>query len=267
MSAEKLRKVRKQLKTTSLALHRRLIGLSDPLDSLFDPEVGKFVDLQAKSLNTYRGYLVSCIITQNRLGARSPLMCMIFSSAQRLLASRKSLKNAQHHPWKTWQKNFPGVVLSSEKVLLQLCANLCHRWRWGLWCHQKYSTYFMNYWSLIRTINASGDTHLLYKLFTAEKCTFRYATERPREIPGKTPFSQQGATQVPYTVELLCQLDQGNRLLERLLITIPSCLRLMVAARQEAAQQLSNSRVTKFAEIFIQTRRMYVCMYMIISTG
>ena len=60
---------------------------------------------------------------------------------------------------------------------------------------------------------------------------------------------------MPYAAQLLCQLDQGNGLLERLLITTPSCLRPTVAVTQEAAQQLSNSRVATFAEIFIQMRR------------
>eukprot|EP00112_Aurelia_sp_Birch-Aquarium-sp1_P015223 Seg3357.2 transcript_id=Seg3357.2/GoldUCD/mRNA.D3Y31 product="hypothetical protein" protein_id=Seg3357.2/GoldUCD/D3Y31 len=76
---------------------------------------------------------------------------------------------------------------------------------------------------------ASGDTQLLCQLFTGEKCTFRYAIERTQKIPANIPFSLLGATQVPYAALLLCQLDQGNGLLERLLLTAPTCLRPTVA--------------------------------------
>eukprot|EP00112_Aurelia_sp_Birch-Aquarium-sp1_P003795 Seg1429.2 transcript_id=Seg1429.2/GoldUCD/mRNA.D3Y31 product="hypothetical protein" protein_id=Seg1429.2/GoldUCD/D3Y31 len=102
---------------------------------------------------------------------------------------------------------------------------------------------------------ASGDTQLLCQLFTGEKCTFRYATERTREIPANIPFSLLGATQVPYAALLLCQLDQGNGLLERLLLTAPTCLRPTVAVTLEASQQLETACVGTFAEIFIQMRR------------
>ena len=137
MSAEKLRKIRKRPKTTWFTLHKRLIGLPDPLDSLFDAEVGTFVDLQAKSLSTNRGYLMSCIITTTAFisstlctiesfGTTFPINLYSIFIGPPTSGKSQAIRECSTSPIESlaeefsWLKSFPGMVLSSENVHLQL---------------------------------------------------------------------------------------------------------------------------------------------------
>ena len=62
--------------------------------------------------------------------------------------------------------------------------------------------------------NATGDAQTLCELFSGESSSYRYATERTREIPPNVPFSILSSTQVPYAARLLCCMDQGHGLLD-----------------------------------------------------
>ena len=73
--------------------------------------------------------------------------------------------------------------------------------------------------------NATGDVQVLCQRFSGEEASYRYATERTREIASNTPFSILGATQVPFAARLVTLLEQGHGLVDRFLITFPKCLR------------------------------------------
>ena len=265
MSAEKLRKIKKQPKNTWFTLHKRLIGLPDPLETIFDPDVATFVDLKAKSLSTNRGYLASCIITTTAFiastictiesfGATFPINMYSIFMGPPTSGKSQAIKDCNTSPVENLAEefNWGGVIISkcTSSALSKCLSSL----KMGFMMS---SEIFDVFHKLLKSDEdtASGDTQLLCQLFTGEKCTFRYATERTREIPANTPFSLLGATQVPYAAQLICQLDQGNGLLERLLLTAPSCLRPTVAVTQEATEELSNYRVATFTDIFIQMRR------------
>ena len=57
---------------------------------------------------------------------------------------------------------------------------------------------------------ASGDVQLLCKLFSGERATYHYSTEKVPEIPGNTPFSILGSTQIPNAPKLVARMDQGH---------------------------------------------------------
>lgn len=58
MSSKKLQKIKQHPKNACFTLHKRLIGLPDPLDGLFDADVATYIDLKVN-----HEYLASCIIT------------------------------------------------------------------------------------------------------------------------------------------------------------------------------------------------------------
>ena len=73
--------------------------------------------------------------------------------------------------------------------------------------------------------NATGDAQLLCELFSGERVSYRYASEKTRQIGCNVPFSIVGATQVPFAARLIARMDQGHGLLDRFLFIFPTCLR------------------------------------------
>ena len=51
--------------------------------------------------------------------------------------------------------------------------------------------------------NATGDAQLLCELFSGERMSYRYASEKTREIGCNVPFSIVGAIQVPSAARLI----------------------------------------------------------------
>lgn len=102
--------------------------------------------------------------------------------------------------------------------------------------------------------NATGDVQTLCELFSGESSSYRYATERTREIPPNVPFSILGSTQVPYAARLLCRMDQGHGLLDRFTFIFPVCLRPSTAETETARTWLNSAEVSlkQLSDIFIE---------------
>ncbi|KXJ20571.1 hypothetical protein AC249_AIPGENE9420 [Exaiptasia diaphana] len=99
--------------------------------------------------------------------------------------------------------------------------------------------------------NATGDAQLLCELFSGEKVSYRYASEKKtREIGANIPFSIVGATQVPFAARLIARMDQGHGLLDRFLFLYPSCLRPDVQDSESAAAWLQTAPINCFTDIF-----------------
>lgn len=56
--------------------------------------------------------------------------------------------------------------------------------------------------------NTPEDAQLLCELFSGERVSYNYASER--EIEPNVPFSIVGATQVLFVAQLIARLDQGH---------------------------------------------------------
>ena len=102
--------------------------------------------------------------------------------------------------------------------------------------------------------NATGDVQILCELFSGESTSYRYATERTREIPSNVPFSILGCTQVPYAARLLCRMDQGHGFLDRFMFVFPFCLRPTTAETNAARLWLDgeNIHLKEVSDIFIE---------------
>ena len=92
--------------------------------------------------------------------------------------------------------------------------------------------------------NTTGDVQILCQLFSGESSSYRFATERAREIPANIPFSILGSTQVPYAARLLCRMDQGHGLLDRFMFLFPMCLRPTTTGTEEAHTWFESEEVS-----------------------
>ena len=84
------------------------------------------------------------------------------------------------------------------------------------------------------------------EVFSGESSSYRYATERTREIPSNVPFSILGSTQVPYAARLLCCMDQGHGLLDRFMFLFPVCLRPTTAEMETAREWFRSIEIEMF---------------------
>ena len=105
--------------------------------------------------------------------------------------------------------------------------------------------------------NATGDVQVLCQMFSGEEASYRYATERVREIRSNTPFCILGATQAPFAARLVTILDQGHGLLDRFLITFPKCLRPTPQETEQAVEALTQSPLSSFDDIFLEIARLH----------
>ena len=94
------------------------------------------------------------------------------------------------------------------------------------------------------------------ELFSGERISYRYATEKTREIKENNPFSIVGATQVPFAERLICRMDQAHGLLDRFVIVFLPCLRPTVAATANAREALKQSSVQMSEDIFMELHRL-----------
>ena len=97
---------------------------------------------------------------------------------------------------------------------------------------------------------ATGDIQLLCKLFSGERATYHYSTEKVHEIPQNTPFSILGSTQIQNAPKLIARMDQGHGLIDRFLISIPMVLRPTPWEQHEANAQITTEPIETFEDIF-----------------
>ena len=94
-------------------------------------------------------------------------------------------------------------------------------------------------------------------MFSGEEASYRYATERVREIISNTPFCILAATQAPFAARLVTTLDQGHGVLDRLIITFPKCLRPTPQETEQAVEALTQSPLSSFDDIFSEIARLH----------
>lgn len=105
--------------------------------------------------------------------------------------------------------------------------------------------------------NATGDIQLLSKLFTGEKCSYHYSTEKIREIGPDTPFSILGATQVSNAARLICRMNNGHGLVERFLVAIPPAFRPLLEEEAKCQRQLQECNINSIARIYEQVATLH----------
>ena len=100
--------------------------------------------------------------------------------------------------------------------------------------------------------NGSGEVQILCELFSGERTSYKYATEKTRNIGENVPFAIIGRTQVPFAARLICRMDQGHGLLDRFLFWFPMCLRPSPHETEAAKGVLNRTPVKSFTDVFLE---------------
>ena len=106
---------------------------------------------------------------------------------------------------------------------------------------------------------------VLSLLFSGEEASYRYVTEKTREISSNTPFCILGDTQVLFADWLVLILDQGHGLIDRFLITFPNCLRPTPIQTSQAVETLTDSTLSNWQDVFIEQLHTYHSTYTLIQ--
>lgn len=267
MSNPRLAKLRKQPDSTWALLQKRLISLPDPFQTLFPDDVWSFIQKKADSLSTNAGYVATCLLTTTSfvggLGAtltngsqEMPLNLYSIFVGPPTTGKSQALKECAASPMSAVARE-----QDSSSYIINNCTSsglikaIAQNENGYLLSAEIYDVLF----KLLKSDeeNATGDVQVLCQLFSGEGTSFRYATERTREIAENTTFSILGSTQVPFAARLITVLDQGHGLLDRFLITFPKCLRPTPTQTDQAMEYLSNLPLSSCDDIFIEIARLH----------
>ena len=222
MSTPRLTKLRKQPNSTWAQLQKRLIALPDPFETLFPVEVWSFILNKSHSISTNPGYVSSTLITTTAFMAGTattlktatqemPLNIYSIFVGPPTTGKSQAIKECAISPMAS-----VTAEADSASPVIQKCTSsgliktVADNNRGFLLSAEIYDVLF----KLLKSDeeNATGDVQALCQLFSGEEASYRYATEKTREIAANTPFCILGATQIPFAARLVALLDQGHGL-------------------------------------------------------
>ena len=206
--------------STWALLQKRLIGLPDPFEKLFLPNVWNFIINKSHALSTNLGYVSTSLITTTSFIAGSastlvtttqemPLNLYSIFVGPPTTGKSQAIKECAVSP-------MTAVVTEtdSSSPVIQKCTSsgliktIADNKKGFLLSGEIYDVLFKLLKSDEET--ATGDVKVLCQLFSGEEACYRYATEKTRKISTSTPFSTLGATQVPFATRLVTLMDQGH---------------------------------------------------------
>ena len=267
MSSSGLAKLRKQPHSTWALLQKRLIGLPDPFEKLFLPNVWNFIINKSHSLSTNPGYVSTSLITTTSFIAGSastlvtttqemPLNIYSIFVGPPTTGKSQAIKERAVSP-------MTAVVTEtdSSSPVIQKCTSselietIAENKKGFLLSGEIYDVLF----KLLKSDeeNATGDVQVLCQLFSGEEASYRYATEKTHEISTNTPFSILDATQVPFAACLVTLIDHGHGLIDRFLISFPKCLRPSPQETNHAVETLKEGALSSCEDIFIEIARLH----------
>ncbi|KAK3726241.1 hypothetical protein QZH41_001309 [Actinostola sp. cb2023] len=257
MSSSKLSKIARQHENTWSQLHQRLMNLPFQYNELFEENVWEFISKKSDSLSTSVGYLIPCLLATTAFVAstgglidnathKSPFNIYIMFVGPPSTGKSQALKEAALQPVTTLIENedLPNFLIEkcTSSALAKIVAD-----------NGKGFVVSPELFDLLNKLlksddeNATGDAQLLCELFSGERISYRYASEKIREIGSNVYFSTVGATQVPFAARLIARMDQGHGLFDRFLFLFPSCLRPSV----EETEETEAARLCEDAEQFL----------------
>ena len=267
MSSSKLSKPSRQHENTWRFLHKRLVEIPFSFEELFEPQVWQFLHNKAASLSTSVGYLVPCIIATTAFIAscgatisnnhhQAPMNLFILFVGPPTTGKSQAVKEAAVAPIVTIIENADLQNFLLEKCTSSALAKVLSDVGKGFVASPEIFD-FLNKLLKSDDENATGDAQLFCELFSGERASYRYATEKIRYIEENTPFTIVGATQVPFAAKIISRMDQGHGLLDRFLVMFPSCFRPSMEDTAAAHHWLADQPVKNLTDIFLVMQEHY----------
>ena len=240
-----LAKLRKQPDSTWALLQRRLISIPEPFEKLFPAPVWSLIHSKSNALSTNAGYVSTNLITTTAFLAGTGSILHI---------------GPQEIPLNIYSI-FVGPPTTGESQVIKQCTSsglvktVAEEEKGFLLSAEIYDILY----KLLKSDeeNTTGDGQVLCQMFSGEEASYRYATERVREIRSNMPFCILGATQAPFAARLVTILDQGHGLLEWFFITFPKCLRPTPQETEQAVEAVTQSPLLSFDDIFLKIARLH----------
>lgn len=267
MSNVRLTKLRKQPDSTWALLQKRLISIPEPFEKLFPASVWNLIYSKSNALSTNAGYVSTSLITTTaflagtgsilRIGPQEmPLNIYSIFVGPPTTGKSQAIKECAITPTAAVaRENDASGCVIQKCTSSGLVKTVAEQEKGFLLSAEIYDILY----KLLKSDeeNATGDVQVLCQMFSGEEASYRYATERVREIRSNTPFCILGATQAPFAARLVTILDQGHGLLDRFLITFPKCLRPTPQETEQAVEALTQSPLSSFDDIFLEIARLH----------
>ena len=260
MATNPLTKVARQHESTWTSLQRHVSGIHYSYSSLFPEDVLTFFQNKAISVGSSIGYFAPALLTTTafilanndvkvKTGTNHEQLPNIFALFVGYPGTGKSasVDHAATTPMLSITKPDQSLLIgraTSSALVKQIAEN-----------GKAYVVSSEIYDALNKLLksddeSATGDIQLLCKLFSGERATYHYSTEKVREIPANTPFSILGSTQIQNAAKLIARMDQGHGLIDRFLISVPMVLRPTPQQQQEANAYIATEPIETIDEIF-----------------
>ena len=197
MSTPCLTKLRKQPNSTWAQLQKHLIALPDPFETLFPAEVWSFILNKSHSISTNPGYVSSTLITTTAFMAGTattlktatqemPLNIYSIFVGPPTTGKSQAIKECAISPMASVTAEADSASPVIQKYTSsRLIKTVADNNRGFLLSAEIYDLLF----KLLKSDeeNATGDVQALCQLFSGEEASYRYATEKTREIAANTP--------------------------------------------------------------------------------
>ena len=260
MPVSKQAKLARQHENTWADLHRRVMSVPFDYEELFPKHVHNFIQKKAVSMSSCTGYFVPCLLSTTSFvlglnsyisnGSRSfPCNMYIMAIGPPTTGKSPAMKEFSVDPLILIRDNCDiGNFVVERCTSSALVKVLSEQNKAMVLSPELYDV--LN--KLLRNDeeNGSGDVQMLCELFSGERTSYRFATEKTREIPGNIPFGILGTTQMPFAARLISRLDQGHGLLHRFLFCVPSCLRPSPEETKSASREVEVCPCTALVRFF-----------------
>ena len=234
MACSKLSKITKQHEKIWSLLHKRLMEMEFNFQEQFNDNVWEFLQKKAASLSTSVGYLVPCILTSTAFVASTGSLIshnqhdsvpfnlyFIFVGPPSTGKSQALREGANPPPPMSSLIDSEGIpnFLLDQATSSGLAKTVADNGKGFVVSPEVFD--LLNKLLKSDDENATGDAQLLCELFSGEHVSYRYASEKTREIGCNVPFSIVGATQVPFAARPNCQDGPRTWSTRPILVHIP----------------------------------------------
>ncbi|XP_057290903.1 uncharacterized protein LOC130613599 [Hydractinia symbiolongicarpus] len=222
--------IKSQSDETWAELNKKLMEHEINYNKVLTEPLYQFIDAIAKSVGTNIGFVLPSILTTiNYLASSQNFNCEI-RDGQPSTGKSPAIKVSVSNPLTGLDLHKELISCSTSSGLTKLLSKIQR----AFIVNPEIQEYLLK---IIKQNdeNAASEVEILCKVFSGESCTFNYGTENRREISSDTTLCILGATQIKTLALLLSKMDMGNGLIDRFIISIPTCYRPLPEEQSQAS--------------------------------